>query len=62
MKIKPMNILAVLPYIIIESEFTALQGAIHDLKNLKQGFKQTKIFKVQIVQNRNHKKLCMKKE
>ena len=30
----------------MQSEFTALQGAIHDLKNLKQEFKQTKIFKL----------------
>ena len=29
----------------MQSEFTALQGAIHDLKNLKQQFEQTKIFK-----------------
>ena len=29
----------------MQSEFTALQGAIHDLKSLKQQFEQTKIFK-----------------
>ena len=29
----------------MQSELTALQGAIHDLKNLKQKFEQTKIFK-----------------
>ena len=28
----------------MQSEFTALQGTIHDLKNLKQEFEQTKIF------------------
>ena len=31
------------PY--MQSEFTALQGAIHDYKNLKQEFKQIRIFK-----------------
>ena len=30
----------------MQSEFTELQGAIHDLKNLKQEFEQTKIFKL----------------
>ena len=30
----------------MQSEFTALQGAIHDLANLKQELKQTKIFKL----------------
>ena len=29
----------------MQSEFTALQGAIHDLYDLKQEFEQTKIFK-----------------
>ena len=30
----------------MQSELTALQGAIHDLKNLKQKFEQTKIFEL----------------
>ena len=30
----------------MQFEFTALQGAIHDLKNLKKEFEQTKIFKL----------------
>ena len=30
----------------MQSEFTALQGTIHDLKNLKQECEQTKIFKL----------------
>ena len=30
----------------MQSEFTALQGATHNLKNLKQEFEQTKIFKL----------------
>ena len=30
----------------MQSEFTALQGAIHDLKNLKLEFEKTKIFKL----------------
>ena len=30
----------------MQSEFTALQGAIHDLKNLKQEIEQTEIFKL----------------
>ena len=30
----------------MQSEFTALQGALHDLKNLKQEFELTKIFKL----------------
>ena len=30
----------------IQSEFTALQGPIDYLKNLKQEFEQTKIFKL----------------
>ena len=30
----------------MESEFTAIQGAINDLKNLKQEFEQTKIVKL----------------
>ena len=30
----------------MQSEFTALQSAIHDLTNLKQKFEQTKIFKL----------------
>ena len=29
----------------MESELTALQGAVDNLKNLKQEFEQTKIFK-----------------
>ena len=29
----------------MQSEFTTLQGVIHDLKNLKQELGQTKIFK-----------------
>ena len=29
----------------MQSEFTALQGTTHDLKNFKQEFEQTKIFK-----------------
>ena len=29
----------------MQAEFTALQGTINDLKNLKQEFEQTKIFK-----------------
>ena len=32
----------------MQSEFTALQGAIHNLKNLKQEFEQTEIFKLNI--------------
>ena len=30
----------------MQSEFTVLQGTIHDLKNLKQKFEQTKFFKL----------------
>ena len=30
----------------MQSEFTALQGTIYDLKNLKQEFEQAKIFKL----------------
>ena len=30
----------------LQSEFTALQGAIHGLANLKQKLEQTKIFKL----------------
>ena len=30
----------------MQPEFTTLQGAIHNLKNFKQEFKQTKIFKL----------------
>ena len=30
----------------MQSDFTALQGAIHDVKNLKKEFEQTKIFKL----------------
>ena len=30
----------------MQSEFTALQGALHDLTNLKQEFIQTRIFKL----------------
>ena len=30
----------------MQSEFTKLQGAIHDLKNLKQEFEQTKVFNI----------------
>ena len=30
----------------MQSEFTALQGAIHDLTNLKQEFKQARILKL----------------
>ena len=30
----------------MKSEFTALQGKIHDLMNLKQEFEQTRIFKL----------------
>ena len=30
----------------MQSEFTALEGAKRDLKNLKQEFEQTKIFKL----------------
>ena len=30
----------------MQSEFTALQGAINDLKNLKKEFEQTIIFKL----------------
>ena len=30
----------------MQSEFTALQGAIHHLKSLKQEFELTKIFKL----------------
>ena len=30
----------------MQSWFNALQGAIHDLKNLKYEFEQTKIFKL----------------
>ena len=30
----------------MKSEFTALQGAIHDFTNLKQEFKQTGIYKL----------------
>ena len=30
----------------MQSELTALQGAIHDLKNLKQEFEQTEISKL----------------
>ena len=52
----------------MQSEFTALQGTIHE----KQKFEQTRIFKlnkylikmarVQIEYYRNHKKLYMKKD
>ena len=31
----------------MHSEFTTLQGAIHDLANLKQEFEQTEIFKLE---------------
>ena len=30
----------------MQSEFTALQGAIHDLTSLKQGFEETKLFQL----------------
>ena len=30
----------------MQPEFTALQGAIHDLTNLKQEFEKTRIFKL----------------
>ena len=30
----------------MQSEFTALQGAIHDFTDLKQEFEQTRIFKL----------------
>ena len=30
----------------MQSEFTTLQGAIHDFTNLKQEFEQIKIFKI----------------
>ena len=32
----------------MQSELTILQGAINDLKNLKQEFEQTKIFKLNL--------------
>mgnify|MGYP001793038104 CR=1 FL=1 len=37
----------------MHSEFTTLQGAIHDLANLKQEFEQTRIVKIKYVRNQN---------